>query len=424
MRRRDGRAESTRQSQIHQLERFLRKTGLTEAALLKATGDRKRIERIADGFIDSEKKAGRRPAYALAVWFGVKSFLDSAGHPVAHNPSLTPAEMAPADIASRRVPTQAELRRLLDTLSLRNRAVVLMLATSGVRIGVLATGIESDGLRLESLPDLDLRSGEFKAKPPLLFIPARLSKNGRPYMTAISTEAAGVIETYLSQRLAAGEKLSPKTPLFVPDARGLGRAARTAEGFRTLNRNALCNAMSEALAKVAPPGIHWTAHTLRAWCSSRLESAESQGLISRTRREFFMGHALGVDGIYNLDRPLSEDAREELRASYAKVEAFLTTSVTKSDDQLQSVLRFVLMGAGVDEKVIDEMGVLSVESATEVIRKVGAGRKAEVVHPMRAGEQKLVPVGEADAWIATGEWEGRFMAGDRMMLQGVAWKPA
>ncbi len=139
---------------------------------------------------NSEKRSGHRPAHALALRFGGTWFLDSTGVPVAYNPSLTPAETEPADVASRRVPTRVELRRLVDSLTLRDRVIVLTLASSGMRVGVIASDDGSDGLRMENLPDLDLKTGEFKAKPPLVSVPARSSKNGKPYMTAHSAEAA------------------------------------------------------------------------------------------------------------------------------------------------------------------------------------------------------------------------------------------
>jgi len=343
--REDGRAESTRYGQVRQLERFLRKTGMTEAELVRAAKDPERIRKVADGFVRSERQAGHRPAYALSVWYGVKSFLDSAGAPVAYNPALKKADMEPADLASRRVPTADELRRLVDSVSLRNRAIVLFLASSGVRVGVIAKGSEgeqeeaSDGLRLENLYDIDVATGKFAVKPVLVSVPPRLSKNGSAYMTAISTEAATVLENYLDQRIRGGEKLSPKSPIFIPDPRGADREARTAEGYRTMNRNGLSNSIAEWFSAVAPAGIRWTAHSLRAWCSTRLETAESQGLISRTRREFFLGHALGVDGTYNLSRPLSPEAREELRESYRQVEEFVTIISPSKEDAKSELIR-------------------------------------------------------------------------------------
>jgi integrase len=350
-----GRAESTKLGQVRQLERFLNRTGLSEDQLLAAAKDPRRIAKLADGYVDSEKKAGRRPTYALAVWYSVKNFLKSAGVVVPHNPPLDPEEMEPVDFESRRVPTQAELRQLIDGLSLQYRGIALVLATSGVRIGAIAKGVGSDGLRLENLPDLDPSTGKFAAKPPLIVVPARLSKNKKPYVTAMTSESAGVVETCLSQRLRAGEKLGPKSPLFTPDPRGRVRELRTKEGDRTFNRNALSGSLSKRFSKMSPPGVRWTGHTLRAWCSSRLESAESQGVISRTRREFFMGHSLGVDGKYNLDRPLSEEKREEIRESYRKVEPFLST--VPSDSHVGrdvGMLKALLELLGVPEGKISE----------------------------------------------------------------------
>jgi integrase len=401
-----GRAKSTKLGQARQLERFLRRTGLTEDELLKAAKDPKRIARIADRFVDSEKEAGRRPAYALAVWFAAKSFLKSAGVPVAYNPPLEPGEMEPADFDSRRVPSQEELRRFIDTLSLQYRGLVLTLATSGVRIGVIGVGVGSDGLRLENLPDLDVATGSFRAKPPIILVPARLSKAGKAYVTAITTEAALVVETCLAQRVRAGEKLAPKSPLFVPDARGHDRPLRTKEGFRTFNRNGLSNALSARFAKIAPPGVRWTAHTLRAWCSSRLESAESQGLISRTRREFFMGHSLGVDGKYNLARPLSPEAREEIRGSFKKVESFLSTvpvaeNTEERDRQTRAeLLRMVGCPAGKIEELSRDPEATK-KWVTDRLPGAAAAREVNLA-PKREGEQRVIPGDATNSYLEAG----------------------
>lgn len=405
----DGRAASTKQGQVRQLDRFLRKTGLTEGELVEAAKNPERIERIADGFVRSEKKAGRRAAYALAVWYAVKSFLKSVRIDIPYNPGVRPEELEPKDFASRRVPSVEELRRLVDSVSLRNRAIVLFLASSGVRVGVLATGVGSDGLRLENLPDLDTNSGTFTAKPPLVSVPARLSKNGKPYMTAISTEAATVLENYLDQRIRSGEKLTPKTPVFIPDPRGVDREARTAEGFRTLNRNGLSTSISEWFRGVAPPGIRWTAHTLRAWCSSRLEKAEGQGLISRTRREFFLGHSLGVDGKYNLSRPLSTEAREELRASYRRAEPLLLTVPTSDEEERKYLVRTELLKTvGYSAEEAEKYAREDKADIPKLIRdKLGTAATAQV--------QRIVSVDDARPLLTEG-WKVVTLAGPGVLV--------
>lgn len=61
------------------------------------------------------KKAGRRPAYALAVSNGLKSFLEGTGAIVPYNPALTPEQAEPKHPESRPGPTGDELRALLTT---------------------------------------------------------------------------------------------------------------------------------------------------------------------------------------------------------------------------------------------------------------------------------------------------------------------
>lgn len=136
-----GRAESTKQGKVRQLERFLKRMELSEDDLLEAAKDPKRIAQLADRFVDVEKRMGHRPTYALSGWFAVKSFPEGAGMVVVYTPGLTPEEKEPADLESRRVPKPEELRKFIDTLTLQYPGLVLTLATSGIRIGSVANGV-------------------------------------------------------------------------------------------------------------------------------------------------------------------------------------------------------------------------------------------------------------------------------------------
>ena len=60
-----------------------------------------------------------------------------------------------------------------------------------------------------------------------------------------------------------------------------------------------------------------------------------------------MGHSLGVDGQYNVERPLSAVKVDELRASYAKCEPSLMTSpLATTNDGATRVLRALLISRG------------------------------------------------------------------------------
>jgi integrase/recombinase XerD len=105
----------------------------------------------------------------------------------------------------RRVPSEAELRRLLeegfrdDSLALRDRAVIELLYGTGIRCG------ECVGLELE---DVDLRGGR-------LFV--RLGKGGRARVVPLVGQARAALEAYLGRSRArlAARKYGGGTALFL-----------------------------------------------------------------------------------------------------------------------------------------------------------------------------------------------------------------
>ncbi len=172
--------------QLEQLELFLRRSGLDLADLLRfARKDPKVLKVHVGDFVRSEQAAGRKAKYILNVWWGVRSFLKSIGAAPEWNPKVEKTEADEED-TSRTVPTPEQLRQIADaTKSARDRAVVLLLASSGVRIGVLATQFApADGLRLKHLPDLVLDpEPSFKQLPFAVRVPAHLSKGKNAYDT-------------------------------------------------------------------------------------------------------------------------------------------------------------------------------------------------------------------------------------------------
>jgi len=370
---------ATATTQLDQLEIFLRRTGLDVATLVESGKKNPRqLKAVVSEYVRTEQAAGRKAKYILNVWWGVRSFLASVEAAPEWNPKVEKTEADEEDTA-RTVPTHDQFRQIASAVkSGRDRAVVFLLASSGVRIGVLATQFApADGLRLKHLPDLRLgKQPIFEKVPFTVRVPAHLSKGKNAYYTFGSHEAADAVLAMLKERQHGGEPLTPDSPLILPDTRGRSSERRAKDGASFMVRKALAERVKLAMGRVSPPGSRWSAHTLRAWFSTQMESCESRGLISRTRREFFMGHSLGVDGAYNCDRPLSPAKVDELRASYARCEAALSTSPVASgqDEAVERALRILLVARGVSEKTLKGMDFAGKSDAEIValVKKLGA----------------------------------------------------
>jgi len=105
----------------------------------------------------------------------------------------------PRHIRHDRLPSRETLARLLESCSSRTRAAVLLLASSGMRVGELVR--------------LRIRDLNFSAEPAEL----RIREVGEPerYRTSyITNEARRAVEAYLEERRRRNQPLEDESPLF------------------------------------------------------------------------------------------------------------------------------------------------------------------------------------------------------------------
>jgi hypothetical protein len=361
---------------------------------------------------------GKTSRYALNSWWGVRSFLAHNNAAPSWVPKLKPLAEDDDD-GSETVPTVEQLRTILNVLSSRGRAVALLLASSGIRIGVLANQFgPADGLRLKHLPELALDpEPHFEKAPFVVRVPSHLAKGStvsrpRGYVTFGSPEAAEAIVAYLKERAARGEALQPSSALIAPDGRGRSSDRVAKDGTRFMARKALAFTLRSAMDRVKPKGVHWHAHTLRAWFSTQMEAAEARGLISHSRREFFMGHAgIGVDFDYNLDRPKSSAKIEDLRTSYRRCESFLAVHPSTSGSEIQATsARVFLMGLGYTEKELAKIDLDNLDM--QLFQSLVAKKMASTGPKAR---QKLVESAELGQYLDRG-WTVETVVNDHQVV--------
>ena len=74
-------------------------------------------------------------------------------------------------------------------------------------------------------------------------------------------------------------------------------------------------------------------YTLRAYFDSQLLIAESHGCMTHAYRQFFMGHKGDMEARYTTNKgKLTEQMTEDMRRSYGRSQAFLSTDVTRDSD--------------------------------------------------------------------------------------------
>ena len=354
----DHRTESTAEIQFGQFELLLRRMNLDVDRLLaiakrQQRGEGREFEDALQTWIAAERKAGRPDTYVSTMWAALRSFLKHEEAAPTWAPKLK--LRFGTTLLTEVVPTPEQLRAVLDRTPVhRIRAVILTLATSGVRPGVLGNRFgKPNGLRLSNLPELKLGSDgpHFERVPFKIEVPAELSKANNRYFTFASGEAAEEIVAYLKERLARGEKLTPSSALFAPEPKASDVHLRFADdGTAFISEKSIAAEVTRAFSKTRPDGVRWRCYVLRAFASSQLLVAESAGLITRDAREFALGHSADIGRRYNLGKgKVRLDLEEEVRTAWERAADRFLRILTLSQREIdyRPVLRVLLSSAGV-----------------------------------------------------------------------------
>ena len=182
------------------------------------------------------------------------------------------------------IPTPEEIYRMgYASGSAKNRAMIFMLYTSGlrnstlraVRYGDVREELES-GLSVIKIP----------VYPEMKSVDPAACKGNIPYYTFISPEAVEALREYLEERKRRFGEITDEEPLFCSDS---NQVPREKQRFTPVSKNGLERMIKRAARQA---GIEkWkdvTAHNLR----KAFESALRNNRLNPEDREFLMGHIL------------------------------------------------------------------------------------------------------------------------------------
>jgi len=202
-------------------------------------------------------------------------------------------------LLKRDVLSKEEIVRLLKIAGLRERAIICAMA--------------SGGFRLSACLNLQLKHIKDKIWDPTLpcyavEIPETLNKEGEPYITFISNEAAEYVRALLIERQKAGEQIGPESYLFTI---ARGEKPLSPKRFENMWRE-LCQRAGLDLKPVPIKGYHpvgggkelrknslrynTRVHSLRKF----FKTACSTCGVDRMASEAFLGHSLTKFGVENL----------------------------------------------------------------------------------------------------------------------------
>jgi integrase len=245
-----------------------------------------------DKFVSYLTANGRAPNTVQTYVAGLKGLFRYEDIPLDSQRLRSKVELPPnVDVSIDRIPTREEMRSILLNCERRTRALVSLLATSGLRIG------EAVSLRISSL---DLSNNK-------VTLMSMRTKNRRPRYTFFTDETAQFITEYLGSRLMRKEEwLFPEK---MDPQRHISRHAAYMYVRRVLKKLHLLGRLD---AESRRNQLH--PHSFRKFFFSKLIGAG----VDRGIAEFFMGHSFSLDSAY-LHMP-----EEQLRKEYMKAEADFT----------------------------------------------------------------------------------------------------
>ncbi len=300
---------------------------------------------VAD--LENQKKA---PSYILGILKAAKSWLKYNNITMTRTIKVSNASATPT-VDDEQVPTKEELARILHASPPRIKVAEVLMAFADLRPETIGNHNGSDGLTIGDLPELKIENNQisFTKMPTMLVVRRPLSKTRKKYFTFLSKEGCDILKEYLEQRLRAGEKLTPDTPLI-----GYEKPGNVKNRFSSTRRIGylIRNYMRAA-------GVHKRPYVLRAYAETQLIIVEGKGKISHPYLQFIAGHKGDIEATYSTNKGrLSPDMIADMRSQYQACEPFLNTTATISDQSdvvkqtKLEVLKSLARSMGIDVKDI------------------------------------------------------------------------
>ncbi len=325
-------SELTADKNLRLLARFCRLNETSPGQIIADYREDKKgfVDRLMD-FIEAQRNGvgnggkQRAASYLREYLVVLSSWLRHHGEEPPRGIKVGDTRATPT-LREERIPSKEELRAILNRARPRARAIIALMAFSGLRPQVLGTGRGTDGLRIRDLTDFDLRGGTVSVSrtPARIDVPRELSKAGHGYFTFLSEEGCDTLKTYLQARLDRGEDLVPESAVIrvTPgyESKGRGKESRNRDSQFLVTGN-IGREVRDAFGK----GFKQRPYVLRSYFDTNLLYSEAKEGVPRDFRVFWMGHVGDIEHRYTTHKVLAPEMVEAMREAYAKAEPFLST---------------------------------------------------------------------------------------------------
>lgn len=386
----------------------------------------KELTDLIDDFVTEMEEDKFTPNYISSILKGVKSWLAHNNKSLTRKIKISDAGI-PKTLKDERVPTQDELKRILQSGNPRERACCILMAHSGVRPETIGDYHGEDGLMVKDIAEMNIENGEVKFSriPAIVNVRSEISKTKKAYITFIGDEGCSYLKAYIEERIRSGEKITENSPLIVASKTTL----RT--GFiRTINISDIIR------MPIRRAGFTLRPYVLRGYFDTQLLISESKIGLPRDYRVFWMGHSGTMEAKYTTDKMLPADVLEDMREKYAKSLKFLQTEnkgLSEEDKQsiektLTSTVLMKIFGYTKEES--DKLMELSDEDLQkELQKKLGNAsdpesmrRKAmeeakEISKRKNGNRQKIIPVSAIETYMEEGFEYVAAVNGDKAIMR-------
>ena len=332
---RRGWSEATKRTYLNVIRRFCLYTGMTPDDLIRL--DTKDIEVLVQDYCDMFNNQRYSRRYVNGILRILKSFFKANGVEINVEGYYVPTRYRKRQ---EYIPTKSEVYDMADSAtSLRDRAIILMLFSTGLRVSTLIALTYGDlkeelekGYSIVKVPVYP----EMKERVP------EACKNNIPYFTFACEEAVKALRLYLDDRRRRYGTIEPQEPLFCSEYNQISFTERrykfmTAREVQRVVKKAARNAGIKEWKYVTP-------HSLRKTYESILRSELIDGgRLDVKTQEFFMGHILpgSQDTYYDKTKV------EALRAEYMKLN-FSRKVVENKFRLIETALTKAFAGTGID----------------------------------------------------------------------------
>lgn len=344
-------------------------------------------ERIILSHINKMTQDGAAGSYIHASLKAVKSWMLWNNLEIKKKIKINGVSSTPS-LKNETVPSQDDLKKILNSADTRERVAISMVAFSGVRPEVLGNYNGTDGLTIGDFPELEINDGtvSFTKTPTLIKVREELSKTGNQYFTFLGPEGCQYLKAYLESRIQHGQKLDKDSPLIVP-------VRQKPHFIRTINISDVVRSPMRLAGNNNRP------YVLRSYFATQCMQAESKGML-RDYRTFFMGHKGDIEHTYTLNKNhLSTELIDKMREAYTSALQYLETSYdprTINNAITSEVKTTLLRLTGFSDEETKELIEKSEDEVINIIKEK-LGQKTSQIDV-----QTIVSPDEAESYIRQG----------------------